>query len=92
MPRGSAERELSRGIDHRMEHMNAVYGPLPEEGRILRSVNDAKARDELIEWIDNILRCMKISEFSSDALLRKRVYRVELLVSANGIARGRLLQ
>ena len=91
MPNGKAERELSMGIDHLVEHMNAVYGSVSEEGMVSRGVSDGKLRDDLIEWIENIVRCAKMSEFSKEALLRERVYRVELFVTAGGL-KGRLLQ
>ncbi len=91
MPNGTAERELSMGIDHLVEHMNAVYGAVSEDGMVSRGVSDGKLRDDLIEWIENIVRCAKMSEFSKEALLRERVYRVELFVTAGGL-KGRLLQ
>lgn len=91
MANGLVERELRSGIDRLMAEANSAYAGISDEDRIEIALTDAELRDQIIGFIEDIVRCRKVSEFSKDPHLKGRICRMVLWISPKEV-KGRLIQ
>ncbi len=76
------ERELSYEVDRRVEDKATMYAAiLDEEAMIERRMSDIGLREKLIECMDEIIRCRKMSERFLDETGEERVYEIRVIVS-----------
>ncbi len=91
MANGLVERELRKGIDRLLADANGAYAGISDEDRIEITIADAELRDQIICFIEDIVRCRKVFEFSKDPHLKGRICRMALLISPKEV-KGRLMQ
>lgn len=77
------ERELERCIDAMIDEMNEKYCvEMAEEAMIDAKLADIKLREDLINQINEELRCRKISEKAMNSQLMPLVYEMKVRISS----------